>query len=74
MSAKSLMFLASALVTPGLVIEPLAANAAGLHQVGTWGTPVGLGRAVSNLRCDGVRGAFGGRPLNVPLNVRVGSR
>jgi len=65
MSVKSLMFLTSALITAGLVIEPLAANAAGLHQVGTWGTPAGLGRAVSNLRCDGVPGVanLAGRPL-----------
>ena len=50
MPAKSLMFLTSALVSAGLMIEPLAANAAGLRQTGTW--PAGQIRSVSN--CDGV--------------------
>jgi hypothetical protein len=36
MSAKSLMFLTSALASAGMVIEPLAADAAGLSQLGTW--------------------------------------
>ena len=66
MSVKSLMFLTSALVTAALVIEPLAANAAGLHQTGTWGRPTSV--AVSNLRCGGVPGvgSISTRPLNMP--------
>ena len=36
MSVKTLMFLTSALATPGLIIEPLAANADGMSQLGTW--------------------------------------
>ena len=41
MSVKTLMFLTSALATAGLVIEPLAANADGMSQLGTWGKPTG---------------------------------
>jgi len=68
MPAKSLMFLTSAPVAAGLAIEPLAANAAGLHQTGTWGRPVGVSRSVSNLRCDGVPGvgSVSMRPMTVP--------
>jgi hypothetical protein len=36
MSVKSLMFLTSALASAGLVIEPVAATANGLSQLGTW--------------------------------------
>ena len=39
MSVKTLMFLTSALATAGLIIEPLAANADGMSQLGTWGMP-----------------------------------
>jgi hypothetical protein len=48
MPAKSLMFLTSALVTAGLMIEPLAQRAAGLHQLGTWARSARL--SVSKLR------------------------
>jgi hypothetical protein len=39
MSVKTLMFLTSALATPGLIIEPLVANADGMSQLGTWRMP-----------------------------------
>ena len=44
MSVKTLMFLTSALAKAGLVIEPLAANADGMSQLGTWGQACGDGR------------------------------
>jgi len=69
MSVKSLMFLTSALVSTSMVIEPLAANAGGLNQLGTstnnagvsnpsakWGNPAPAGGRISNLTCDGVPG------------------
>jgi hypothetical protein len=54
MSVKSLIFLNSALASAGLVLEPMAATANGLSQLGTWGLPQGTGKPVSNLSCDGV--------------------
>src|SRR3569833_941615 len=56
MSVKSLMFLTSALAPAGLVIEPIAAQADGMSQLGTWGRPAGMGAGVSNVTCDGLAG------------------
>src|SRR5882757_1701221 len=74
MSVKTLMFLTSALATAGLVIEPLAANADGMSQLGTWGKPAGMGAAVSNLTCDGVPGIgnMNIRQMNLPHTPGVG--
>jgi hypothetical protein len=74
MSVKSLMFLTSALATAGLVIEPLAADAAGMSQLGTWGRPTGMGAGVSNLACDGVPNLAGLnniRQINLPRTPSV---
>ncbi|HYS46519.1 MAG TPA: hypothetical protein VEM35_08780, partial [Rhizomicrobium sp.] len=56
MPAKPLMLLASSLVTAGLVVAPLAADARGLGQAGTWGKPAGP--PVSNLTCGTSLGAM----------------
>ena len=67
MSVKSLMFLTSALASAGLVIEPVAAAANGMSQLGTWGLPQGAGKTVSNLSCDGVPGVGSNiLQMNVP--------
>ncbi len=67
MSVKSLMFLTSALASAGLVIEPVAAAANGLSQLGTWGLPQGAARTVSNVRCDGAPGVGSNiLQMNVP--------
>ena len=56
MSLKTLMFLTSSRATAGIVVGPLAAQADGMSQLGTWGKPAGMGAGVSNLTCDGVPG------------------
>src|SRR5258708_4638908 len=61
MSAKTLTILTSVLVTASLVAEPLAATAATLRQIGTWGRPAGMHSGVSNLTCDSLPGV-GGMP------------
>lgn len=67
MSAKPLMFLTSALASAGLVIEPAAAAANGLSQLGTWGLPQHAGKTVSNLTCDGTPGVGSNiLQMNVP--------
>src|ERR1700760_3590208 len=76
-SAKSLMFLTSALVSAGVVIEPVAANAGGMSQLDTWGHPAGMSHGVSNLSCDGVpplAGINNIRQINVPrANTNAGA-
>jgi hypothetical protein len=75
MSVKTLMFLTSALTTAGLVIEPLAANADGMSQLGTWGKPSGMGAGVSNLTCDGVPGVdnMNIRQMDLPRTPGAGN-
>ena len=74
MSVKTLMFLTSALATAGMVIEPLAANADGMSQLGTWGRPAGMGAGVSNLTCDGVPGAGINNIRQMQCAARAGRR
>src|SRR3569623_1423611 len=72
MSVKSLMFLTSVLATAGLVIEPIAAQADGMSQLGTWGRPAGMGAGVSNVTCDGLAGFNNNiRQINVPRTPGV---
>jgi hypothetical protein len=86
MSVKTLIYLMSALAFAGMVIEPVAAFAAGLSQAETWGKPQGPRKTVSNLRCDGTPGIGGnsggdsttvlviggsGSNLSPPLNLTV---
>ncbi|HEY0234146.1 MAG TPA: hypothetical protein VGC86_03680, partial [Afipia sp.] len=73
MSFKTLMFLTSSLATAGIVVGPLAAQADGMSQLGTWGKPAGMGAGVSNLTCDGVPsiGAMNIRQMNLPRTPGV---
>src|SRR5689334_20028429 len=59
MSAKTLTILTSVLVTASLVVEPLAATAGTLRQIGTWGRGMHSGvsnQGISNLTCDSLPG------------------
>jgi hypothetical protein len=73
MSLKTLMFLTSSLATAGMVVGPLAAQADGMSQLGTWGKPAGMGAGVSNLTCDGVPGvgSMNIRQMNLPRTPGV---
>lgn len=73
MSLKTLMFLSSSLATAGMVVGPLAAQADGMSQLGTWGKPAGMGAGVSNLTCDGVPGigSMNIRQMNLPRTPGV---
>jgi hypothetical protein len=59
MSVKALMYLACALASAGVMTEPVAAAAAGLNQLETWGKPQGTSATVSNMRCEGTPGSGG---------------
>jgi hypothetical protein len=73
MSLKTLMFLTSSLATASVAVVPLAAQADGMSQLGTWGKPAGMGAGVSNLTCDGVPGigAMNIRQMNLPRTPGV---
>jgi hypothetical protein len=65
MSAKPLMLLVPAATTAGPVLGPAAADAAEMHQPGTWGMPAGPGVRVSNL----TRGGMPGGVVHVPQMI-----
>src|ERR1700753_4000610 len=53
-SAKTLMYLTTALVSSSVVAQPMVAEAEGLSQLGTWHRANAVHPGISNLECDGV--------------------
>jgi hypothetical protein len=76
MSAKTLIYLMSALASAGMVIEPVEAAGIGLTQPETWGKPEGTHKTVSNMRCEatpGVGSNSGGDATTVFVIGGIGS-